>query len=233
MPDRKRPRLQDATDQAVHKAAESDVEELVRLLNRDPDLRDEPGWYWRQPIHTAGQSGNADTLTLLLERGADPNAEEGLHQETPLFLATEADALDCIQKLLTTGADPNKRSRRGETPLFVAHSLAAIELLANGGADMNVVDENGDTPFQNCGSYVGSIDVLRFWIERGVLIDAQPVVGWPALHGIVAGGIPERKVSESDRIEILRLLLDSGASVNGTDKTGVTVLYYACQSHFT
>jgi hypothetical protein len=34
--------------------------------------------------------------------------------------------------------------------------------------------------------------VLRFWIERGVDLDAQPTVGWPALHSVVGGGIPER-----------------------------------------
>ncbi len=99
------------------------------------------------------------------------------------------------------------------------------------GAKLEVVDANGDTPFQNCASYIGSFDVLRFWIDRGVDLNAKPVVGWPPLHGIVGGGLPERLVSEVQRVEILNLLLDHGASIDLKDKAGLTALYYAAASH--
>ncbi|WP_417737758.1 ankyrin repeat domain-containing protein [Rosistilla oblonga] len=226
-----RPPLHDSVDQAVHKAAADAPEELQRLLNADPNLRDEPGWFWRTPLHVAAETGNARSVDILLRAGADPNAEEGLHHDTPLINAVVSDSESCIRLLIDAGADPKKPGRRRQPPIFMTRSRSAIQSLLDAGADLDAKDENGDVPFQNCASYIGSIEVLQFWLDRGVDPNLQPVVGWPSLHGIVCGGIPERFVSEGQRVEILRLLLDSGALIDLRDKTGVTALHYACQSH--
>jgi ankyrin repeat protein len=227
----KRQPLHDSVDQTVHKAAASAPEELQRLLNADPALRDQPGWFWRTPLHVAAEAGNARSVDILLRAGADPNAEEGLHHDTPLINAVESDSESCIRLLIDAGADPNKPGRRKQPPIFMARSRSAIQALLDAGADPDAKDENGDIPFQNCASYIGSIEVLQFWLDRGVDPNLQPVVGWPSLHGTVCGGIGERFVSEDQRVEILRLLLDSGAFIDLRDKTGVTALYYACQNH--
>ena len=231
MTKRRRQSLHHSKDQPIHHAAAGDPEELLRLLDAEPDLRDEPGWFWQQPIHSAAEAGNERSLEILVSRGADPNAEDGLHHDTPLIRAVETDSIACARLLLAAGANPDKPSRRGETPIFVARSLAAVHSLVDAGARLDVVDENGDTPFQNCASYVGSLEVLKFWVERGVDVNAQPTVGWPALHGVVGGGVPERSLNEAQRLEILDFLLDHGACVNLRDKGGVTALYYSCQSN--
>lgn len=221
----------DSTDQPVHRAAAGDSEELMRLLERQPELRDKPGWFGRLPLHAASIAGNNRSVGILLGRGADPNSEEGLHHDTPLIHAVEADSARCVKLLLEAGADPNKPGRRGQTPIFVARSLPVLHLLVDAGAKIEVVDANGDTPFQNCASYIGSFDVLRFWIDRSVDLNAQPTIGWPPLHGVVGGGLPERLVSEVQRVEILNLLLDHGASIDLRDKRGQTALFYASASH--
>jgi ankyrin repeat protein len=113
---RKRPPLRDATDQPIHRAAADDTAELLRILDSAPELRDERGWFWRQPIHSAAKAGNAPSLEVLLKRGADPNAQEGLHLETPLFHAVESDSLACVKLLLDAGAEPNKPRKGGKTP---------------------------------------------------------------------------------------------------------------------
>lgn len=220
-----------STDQPVHRAAAEDFEELMRLLENQPDLRDKPGWFGRLPLHAASSAGNDRSVEILLGHGADPNAEERLHHDTPLILAVESDSAECVKLLLEARADPNKPGRRGQTPIFVARSLAVLHLLVDAGAKPEIVDANGDSPFQNCASYIGSFDVLRFWIERNVNLNAEPTVGWPPLHGIVGGGLPERLVSEVQRVKILNLLLDHGASIDLKDKTGLTALFYASASY--
>ena len=116
---RKRPSLRDATDQPVHRAAANDTDELLRILNAAPELRDELGWFRRQPIHSAAKAGNAGSLGLLLERGADPNAQEGLHLEIPLFQAVEADSVAFVKLLLDAGAEANEPRKGGQSVGFL------------------------------------------------------------------------------------------------------------------
>ena|GEM_PF-1334377 len=218
-------------DEPVHLAAAADAEELTRLLSRQPDLRDKPGWFGRRPLHAASSAGNGRSVEILLAQGADPNAEEALHRDTPLILAVEADSELCVKRLLEGGAEPNKPGRRGQTPLFVARSRSVLQQLFEAGAKADVRDQNGDSPIQNCASYVGSLEVLRFWIEQGAELNAAPTVGWPPLHGIVGGGLSEHRVTETQRVEMLQLLVEHGASLDLKDKSGETALFHASRHH--
>jgi ankyrin repeat protein len=122
-------------DQLVHKAAHESAARLQALLDRDPSLRDQPGWFSRHPIHVAAEAGHSDCVDLLLQRGASPNARDGLHQWTPLHNAVTADSYECVESLLRAGADPNAADTREETPIFYAKSLRIIQRLVAAGAD--------------------------------------------------------------------------------------------------
>lgn len=218
-------------DQTVHDAAANDSDHLQQLLRKNPQLRDAPGWFGRSPLHVAASAANEKSVKILLNAGADANRPEGLHQDTALAYAVTADSVDCVRLLLRGGADPNRRGARGQTPIFLSRSLPALNQLVEAGAKLDVVDANGDSPIQACASYTGSLEVLRFWVERGADLDAEPVVGWPPLIGIVSPAIPLAKRSESERLEMITWLLDHGASINVQDNQGMTALAYAAENY--
>ena len=56
---------------------------------------------------------------------------------------------DLMAQLLEEGADPNARNKKGQTPLFLASELGddqAVRGLFCGGAQVDIADNNDDTP---------------------------------------------------------------------------------------
>ncbi len=216
-------------DHPVHSAAKSDLQQLDALLEQNPSLRDQPGWYGRQPLHVAAEAGKFDSVDLLLKRGANPNAREQLHQQTPLHFAVNSDDFECIERLLDAGANVNAKDSRGETPVFYCKSLRVIELLKTCEADLDVISKRGQYPFEYCAAYIQSVEIMQFWIEHGIEINHVPDFGWPALNAITGmtygpEGSPDRK----NDIRLLNLLLEHGANPSLCDKAGDPPLYAAC-----
>ena len=84
--------------------------------------------------------------------GEPPEADE--HGQTQLFLACCNGQVDAARLLLDNGADVHRRDSRNTTPLSLAAYYGPIEvvqLLLDSGADadLNVADEDGDTPIAN------------------------------------------------------------------------------------
>jgi ankyrin repeat protein len=216
-------------DQPVHQAARKDAHELASLLDADPSLRDRPGRFDRHPLHVAAGAGRIDCVDLLLKREASPNARDGLHQWTPLHEAVSADSDECVRQLLGAGADVDAADGRGETPIFYARSLRVIERLAAAGADLSVLSGRGQYPFQYGAAYIRAVDVMRFWVDRGVPIDHVPDFGWPALIAVCALPYGPRESPDYRRdIEIMKLLLAHSADIDLQDQSGDTALYCCC-----
>jgi ankyrin repeat protein len=219
------------SDQPIHKAAQESAAKLQALLDREPSLRDQPGWFSRHPIHVAAEGGHFDCVDLLLQRGASPNARDGLHQWTPLHNAVSADSFECVESLLQAGADPNAADTRGETPIFYTKSLRIIQRLEAAGANLGMISGRGQYPFQYCAAYVRSLEVMRFWLAHGVPINHVPDFGWPALNAVCTRFYGSNESLDYPRdIEIMQLLLAHGADINLQDKEGNTALYACCMN---
>jgi ankyrin repeat protein len=216
-------------DKPIHAAARDGIEPLKLLLNRNPILRDEPGWYSRQPIHVAAEAGRLDCVNLLLTLGASPNAREGLYQQTPLHFGVGSDSIECVERLLDAGADVNAADSRGETPLFYAKSRCVVQRLADAGANLGVISGRGQYPFEYCAAYIRSVEVMQFWIERGVNLNHVPKFGWPALNAVCGMPYSPQEIPDHDRdVALLDLLITHGADVSLRGKDGETALYDAC-----
>ncbi|KAJ5767325.1 uncharacterized protein N7511_004941 [Penicillium nucicola] len=184
------------------------------------------------PLHRAVERNHYDIVELLLDAGASADCvdKEG---RTPLMMAAWRNHARILGLLLTRGADVNKRDLRRRNAL---HNLAAdkdcrwgwgeeVVLLLLGTevavAGEKSVDELGRTPLHwACAS--GNWRFVELLLAKstgkGMEIDAVELRGKTALHVATA----------HDRVDIVLLLLEHGASVNAASDGGWTPLHNAC-----
>ena len=124
--------MEDEDCDIIHKACEEgDMERVEQLLNEDPSLvHVKDSNEFKTPLFYACGHFQTDIVRLLLERGANVN-EETPKKWTPLhelFLACGCRdleqynyrgspyVLDNVKEMLQAGADPNVADVRGDTP---------------------------------------------------------------------------------------------------------------------
>lgn len=155
------------------------------------------------------------------------------HEEpiTPLLYACissemrdcEQDA-DIVRQLLTAGADPNTRDAQGDTPLMYVSAPAIIRHLLNAGADATLR-----------GSFQRSVlhypdrfdhaEAVRLLLSADAPADAIDVNGCSTLFCKISG-------LNTERSDILSLLLASGAPPEHRDNQGYTALEAALADNF-
>ncbi|HSS39791.1 MAG TPA: ankyrin repeat domain-containing protein [Polyangia bacterium] len=119
-------------------------------------------------------------VRTLLARGADPDArdEDG---RTPLFSALLGGSVALLGLLLESKANVNARDTRGATALHVAAEEVlpeAATLLIGRGADVDLQDEEGNTPLGRAVfSARGRYDVVRLLLKTGASPDVPNKAG--------------------------------------------------------
>ncbi len=131
-------------------AATGRLQQLTRMLAKDPGLVNAYAEDGFQPLGLAVLFGHTKAVEFLLKAGAWVNAasKNKLHS-TPLCSAAARGYVDIAYLLLDAGADPNAKQSGDISPLHSAASLGQVEmirLLLNYGADLNVQNKEGRTP---------------------------------------------------------------------------------------
>ncbi|MCJ1244429.1 hypothetical protein MMC30_001627 [Trapelia coarctata] len=157
----------------LHRAViEKDTDDLEFLLsNGHPvDLQDNYGYH---PLHYAAKEGDSNIIEVLLKWGANPNAT-GFEGRTPLHLVLHSD--QALKALLKAPPAVSAQDNLGETALhlaIVAHfgnggrDCRVIEELIRSGADVNIQNTSGTSPFHLVATRKPSIRLLVLFLTNG------------------------------------------------------------------
>jgi ankyrin repeat protein len=126
-----------------------------------------------------------------VDRGADTMLGTGT---TPLLRAAKAGDTEAIRVLLAKGADPKLVTKSGMTPVMAAaglgskeedtagrkkteeQAIASIKLCMEAGADVNAIDNQGDTALHGA-AQKGYDQVVQFLVDRGAKLDIKDKKG--------------------------------------------------------
>jgi ankyrin repeat protein len=194
---------------------------LVRIANPDGEYA---GW---TGLHSAAQRGHLDVVRFLLSRGANPNAREAGDNTYPLHWAVAGRHLEIARALLDAGTD--------------IHGIGDLhELDTIGWASYFHAPNESDEQLSD-----GGREILALLLERGArhhIFSAMCTGDLAVIRSVVEQNPKalERKMSRFEnaqtslhfamnrkRYDILDLLIELGADLEATDRSGNTALEVA------
>ncbi|GJQ69651.1 hypothetical protein Trydic_g15931, partial [Trypoxylus dichotomus] len=236
--------IQEALVTAVVEKRVNNVKKLLQY-GADPLLKDTHG---RVPFGIAVSNQDKDVVKLFLERGVNTNLQN-VDGETVLHEAVWKE-LGMVRLLIENGADSNIKNKYGCTPFHWAaynKDVDIIKLLLEQGANVNLQKENGETALhivvhqRGLGNFTDPLNIginIYDEMEKGCVpydtatshaLKRFNISRYLRRHTSTRG--TDNKIScilkESATDDIVKLLLEQGASINLQDRDGETVLHKA------
>ena len=138
-------------DQALVTAiANQDLKSLAKAIESGCDVNKKYVHAGKRitPIVEASVMDNREMVEMLINAGADVNISQD-NGETALMNASKNGNYLIVSKLLDAGANPDAVSYAGSA-LAVADNIGIMHRLVEGGADVNLCDDDGNTPIVGC-----------------------------------------------------------------------------------
>lgn len=228
-------------------AAKGDIEELHQLLTRHPERLNQRGSHNRTLLWEAVRRGKLPAVQWLIEQGADVNATgryngESFIQLTPYCAALYYHRLDVAAYLRAHGAQED---------IFRAAFLGDIERVAR---ELDAHPEliNTEDP-QDLLYYVpllsfavasGRIDLVEFLLKRGAVVapyslqllslaakdGRKEFLELLLTHHAQVVDVGEYYFYNTYTMDILRFLLEHGASPSPKGENGFPPLVYLCRA---
>jgi len=221
--------------------------EVAALLKQNPALVRTVAseLYGQSLLHVAVEGGNAGMVRLLLDHKADVNAPDKRGRQ-PIHWAVQIERTNLIAHLLQAGADVNARGEQGATPLHESVKLARpelVEFLIKSGADVNARNNGGKTP-RDVAASLGRTEIERVLQAHGGEGPPLETITPETIDAVVRGRLAEveaflktnpdaakatnrhgqtllQQATVSDQVGIAKLLLDHGAEISRTNRTGL------------
>jgi serine/threonine-protein phosphatase 6 regulatory ankyrin repeat subunit A/serine/threonine-protein phosphatase 6 regulatory ankyrin repeat subunit B len=203
------------------------IESVKYLVNKGMDLNSKNHREGNM-IHSAAMARRLEMINYLVAEGLDINATDN-SGNTPLTYATWSNDVNLISNMIKAGANVNPAKCTDvscdafrSTPLHNARrNPQIIELLLKAKADVNALDDLGETPLQAAVA-AGNIQSAKILLKAGSNLDNKNKDGMTALHLACREG----------EAEIAELLIAQNAKVDVTDKYGRSALHLACINGF-
>ncbi|KAL0764903.1 hypothetical protein CaCOL14_012709 [Colletotrichum acutatum] len=228
------------------------------LINRGAKIKARSKDKKWTPLHYAAAYGCTEAVELLLREGADATAKSS-SDVTPLMSAAE-NRRDSgpLRSLIDHGSGNEVIESMGEALLASAARYGcaeSVKLLLNRGVSIESKDEDGCTPLANAAEE-GNKKTAEALIKRKAKVDCKDANGLTALslaaqaghvslvQLLVEGGARIDRKDETDgrtalhwavlkdRTAVIEELLERGANIEATSKTGHTAIYYAIRNGF-
>ncbi|HIN76088.1 MAG TPA: hypothetical protein EYM96_07865 [Rhodospirillales bacterium] len=204
---------------------DEDIELVEQWIDSLEDLNAVNNMLGDIPLHYAARKGQKEVTELLINKGADVNlqCENGY---TALSKASNAVDKDTVALLINKGADPNIYDNLGWGPLHSAagsgdfddSSIKLLEILINGGANINALYAESVTPLDTATQYFEQPKTVSLLRKNAGKKGAELSV-----HIAARGNLAHKKAD----IEALEKHLASGVDVNMQDEWGCTPLHEA------
>ena len=218
------------------------------------------------PLHLACDNGKTDLVELLLSRGANPNLETVYEKKYPIHAASSGLHYEAAKLLLEYSAYVDVRDKSGKTALHLAVESEShrngdsdkrsvlVQILLDGGANVNATSEDGETPFYTACSK-GLRSIAELLLESGAKVGKNKDNKLPLIAAcrnkhmsvvqllLTNGANPNVReegngfsyrcssplhiAAADNNSELVELLLKHGANVNVADRDGNTALHHA------
>ncbi|CAM9547119.1 unnamed protein product, partial [Scytosiphon promiscuus] len=175
------------------------------------------------PLHVAARADHAAAVNMLLDAGAAPSAPDDLGS-TPLHAATATNARAAMMALTKRGAEINKKNSAGKAPLHLAAAApdpASVRVLVSAGADVALrggSPPDEETTALDVAAKEGHESVIRELANQPGAVHALAAAGADVeAHLVGHGWTPLHSAAEDAHLEVVRALLERGASVRARD----------------
>ncbi|XP_048258038.1 ankyrin repeat domain-containing protein 50-like [Haliotis rufescens] len=227
----------------LHDASgDGDLEEVKRLLSRGVDINcrvggsrtpvefvlslnvvdidGRGGGSWT-PVMRAAYRGHREVVELLVNKGADVSLVDK-DGDNILHLACIRGHLEIVKFVLSLNVmDINSRGSGSWTPVMRAawgEHRDVVDLLVSKGADVSLVDEDGDNILHFACSE-GHLETVEFVLSLNVVdIDSRGGGSWT----------PVMRATYRGHRDVVELLVSKGADVSLVDGDGNNILHLAC-----
>ncbi|GFY68105.1 ankyrin-3 [Trichonephila inaurata madagascariensis] len=237
-----------------HALENGDLEQVQECLKKGADIfgKDLLG---KTCLHFSAKAPNIEAIKLVLQQGLDV-ASKDLDEQTALHVAAKHDRINIVKYLINTKLMCiNECDIHGKTPLHLAidgDSKKTAKYLLKHEANMAIKDTSGLSPL-HCAILRNNTKMAEFLLEKETNIgnNLSPG-GYSALHraaekgqtGLVImlikkidlglktdfGVTPLHVAADNGHLEVVKILIRSGADVNARTVSDSTPLHSAVQS---
>ena len=211
------------------------------LLHHGANIEYKSSSHKQQLFYNVVEYGRMEMVKLILEKDVDINGKKPFSRWTVLGVASENRRIDIIKLLLENGVDIENKDRYKRTVLNRASRRGYIEVvkvLLDSGAKIETKDKDKTTPLI-WASKCNHLEVVKLLLESGANVNTNEGKSkytsensWTQTNGIytdknLIGGTSLIYASHNGYIQIVKILLESGANINITDCYGKTPFVHA------